>query len=216
MKLSNLLFMSLCVGTLLVQFFLNLGYQKPYQEHLAFAKNQGAKVTAFPSEDIKVVLARGLTFTVYGSQKQQGFTKDTREAGVSFAMKGDTLLITPNKGVPQNTYYKFYFRQIPTLVLDDAHANVIAKSQADWQVYVKKQGSLLVEQSSFENLNAVVSDTSSLHLRADAKINALTITLKDKSNLTDDGANLKTLKCGYVSDSAKINLSGKNIRAFVQ
>ena len=214
MKLSNLLFMSLCAGTLLVQFFLNLGYQKPYQDHLAFAKNQGAKVNAFPSENIKIVLARGLTFTVYGNQKQQGFTKNTREAGVSFAMKGDTLLITPNKGIPENSFYTLYFKQIPTLVLDDAHVNVIARNQEFWKVYVKKQGSLLVEDSSFENLNVSVSDTSSLHLRADAKINALTLTLKDKSNLTDDGATLKTLKCGYVSDSAKIFLSGHNFKGF--
>ena len=214
MKPSNILFLSLCVGTLLVQFFLNLGYQKPYQDHLAFAKNQAVVLNAFPSENIKVVLARGLRFTMYGNQKQQGFRQDVRPEGISFTMKGDTLLITAKSKSNRYDYFKAYFKQMPTLVLEDANVNAIAKSQENWQVYIKKNGGLMVEQSNFENLNAVVSDSSTLTLRADAKITTLAFTLKDKSNLTDDGATLKTLKCVYVSDSAKIFLSGHNFKGF--
>lgn len=216
MKLSNVLLLSLCVGTLLVQIFLNLGYQKPYEAHLAFVKNQSFKVNSFPSENIKVVLARGVRFTVHSTQKQQGFIQDVRPFGITFAMKGDTLLINAKNDGNKNDYFEVYFKQIPTLILQDANVNVVAKTQEYWQVFVEKRGSLLIEQSNFQNVSAVVSDSSLLTLRANVKINALQMTLRNKAILTDEGANLKMLQRLYVSDSARVNLSGRNLRIFRQ
>jgi hypothetical protein len=216
MKLSNILFLSFCAGTLLVQFFLNLGYKESYEEHLAFVKDQAFKVNAFPSENIKVVLARGVRFTIHSTQKQQGFKQDVRPAGISFAMHGDTLVITSKDG--ENKYEDFatYFKQIPTLVLQNTNVKIMAKNQGNWQAVVTEGSVLLIEQSKFENVNATVSDTSGLKLSANAQINTLAITLNDKSTLTDEGVALKAIQGIYVSEQAKVNLSGRNLRVFRQ
>lgn len=159
MKPSNILFILFCAGTLLVQLFTNLGYKKGYEEHLLFAKNQVFPINNFPIENIKVVVAKGVRFTLHLTKNQQGFKQDVRLEGITFRSQGDTLFITSKDGkYNERHYFETYFHIVPNLILLDANATIIAKSEGELNTRIEKNGQLLVEKSSFRKINAEVKD----------------------------------------------------------
>lgn len=214
MKPSTILFILFCVGTLVVQLLTNLGYRKGYEEHLLFVKNQVFPINDFPIENIKVVVATGVRFTLYSTANQQGFKQDVRPEGIRFTAKGDTLFISSKDGkYNERNYFETYFRSVPNLILLDANANIIAKNQAEFTVRIEKNGQLLVEQSSFRKITAEVKDSSTLIFNADAAVNVLEVTLKDNASLSDHDADITKIIPIYISDKASLSLSGKGIRA---
>lgn len=115
MKLSAILFVSVCIGTVPVQLFNNLGYKKGYEEHLLFVKNQTFSINSFPIENIKTVVANGVRFTLHTTQGQQGFKQDVRPEGITFRAKGDTLFITSKDGeYNERNHFETYFRTVST------------------------------------------------------------------------------------------------------
>lgn len=214
MKPSTILFILFCAGTLLVQLFTNLGYRKGYEEHLLFVKNQVFPINAFPLENIKVVVAKGVRFTLYLTKKQQGFKQDVRPEGITFKAQGDTLFISSKDGkYDELNYFETYFRSVPNLILLDANANIIAKSGEELNTRIEKNGQLLVEQSSFRKVNAEVKDSSTLIFNADATVDLLEVKLKDSASLSDHDANITKIVPIYISDKASLSLSGKGLRA---
>lgn len=215
MKPSNILFTFFCACTLLVQLFTNLGYRKGYEKHLLFVKNQVFPINAFPLENIKVVVAQGVRFTVNLTKNQQGFKQDVRLEGITFKAQGDTLFITSKDGkYNERHYFETYFHIVPSLVLLDANANIIAKSEGDLNTRIEKNGQLLVEQSHFRRINAEVKDSSTLIFNADAAVDLLEVTLKGSASLSDHDANITKIVPVYISEKASLSLSGKGLRAW--
>ncbi|MEI7586469.1 hypothetical protein [Runella sp.] len=214
MKPSTILFIIFCAGTLLVQLFTNLGYRKGYEEHLLFVKNHVFPINAFPLEHIKVVVAKGVRFTLYLTKNQQGFKQDVRPEGITFKAQGDTLFISSKDGkYNERNYFETYFRSVPNLILLDANANIVAKNQEELNTQIEKNGQLLVEKSSFKKIKAEVKDNSTLIFNADATVDLLEVTLKDSASLSDHEANITKIVPTYISDKASLSLSGKGIRA---
>jgi hypothetical protein len=214
MKPSTILFILFCAGTLVVQLFTNLGYRKGYEEHLLFVKNQVFPINDFPIENIKVVVATGVRFTLYSTANQQGFKQDVRPEGIRFTAKGDTLFISSKEGkYNERNYFETYFRSIPTLILVGANANIIAKNQTEFTASIEKNGQLLIEQSSFRKIYAEVKDSSTLIFNADAAVDVLEVKLKDSASLSDHDADITKIVPIYISDKASLSLSGKGLRA---
>ena len=215
MKTSTLLFVVLCVGTVLVQIFLNLGYRAPYEVHLSFLKNQNFPINSFPAENIKAVLAKGVRFTMYQTNKKQGFRQEVRALGISFTMQGGTLVIASKDGkYDEKNYFETYFFNIPVLILQNTNINIVAANAEMLQTNIAQNGMLLVQESSFKNIVATVADSSTLILNPDATVAQLNITLKDKAIFKDNGANIGRINPFIVSDNATITLSGHGFRAW--
>lgn len=214
MKLSNILFAIFCAGTLAVQVLVNLGFKKGYEEHLFFVKNQVFPINDFPLENIKVVIAKGVRFTLYLTKNQQGFKQDVRPEGITFKAQGDTLFISSKDGKHhERNYFETYFHDVPNLILLNANANIIANSEEELNTRIEKNSQLLVEQSSFRKINAEVKDKSTLSFKADATVDLLEVKLIDSASLSDHDANITKIIPIYISDKASLSLSGKGLRA---
>ncbi|RDB05677.1 hypothetical protein [Runella aurantiaca] len=214
MKLSNILFAIFCSGTLAVQVLVNLGFKKGYEEHLLFVKNQVFPINDFPLENIKVVIAKGVRFTLYLAKNQQGFKQDVRPEGVTFKAQGDTLFISSKDGkYHERNYFETYFHDIPNLILLNANANIIANTEEELNTRIEKNSQLLIEQSSFRKINAEVKDKSTLIFNADATVDLLEMKLNDSAVLRDNNAKITKIVPIYISDKASLSLSGKVLRA---
>jgi hypothetical protein len=214
MKPSTLLFIFFCTGTFFVQLFNNLGYRKGYKEHLLFVKNQVFPINAFPLKNIKVVIAKGVRFTLYLTEHQEGFKQDVRPDGITFKAQGDTLFISSKDGkYNRHSHFETYFYHIPDLILLDANANIIAKNQEELNSRVEKNSQLLIEKSHFRKINVEVKDNSILIFNADATVGLLEVKLKDSASLSDHDANITKIVPIYISNKASLSLSGKGLRA---
>ncbi|AEI47059.1 hypothetical protein [Runella slithyformis] len=214
MKLSTVLFVIFCAGTLLVQVLVNLGFKKGYQEHLLFVKNQVFPINDFPLENIKVVVAKGVRFTLYVTKSQQGFKQDVRSEGITFTAQGDTLFISSKEGkYNERNYFETYFHAVPTLILTNANANISVNTNEELNTRIEKNGQLLVQKSRFRKINAEVKDSSALVFDADAMVDVLEVKLKDSAALRDKNANINKIIPTYISDKASLSLSGKGLRA---
>lgn len=213
MKLSTVLFIVFCAGTLLVQVLVNLGFKKGYEEHLLFVKNQVFPINDFPLENIKVVIAKGVRFTLYVTPNQQGFKQDVRPEGITFKAQGDTLFISSKDGKHYDrNHFETYFHGVPTLILLNANANIIVNTEEELNTRIEKNSQLLIEQSSFRKINAEVRDKSTLSFKADATVDLLEVKLKDSASLSDHDANITKIIPIYISDKASLSLSGKALR----
>jgi hypothetical protein len=214
MKLSTVLFVIFCAGTLLVQVLVSLGFKKGYEEHLLFVKKQVFPINDFPLENIKVVVANGVRFTMYLTKSQQGFKQDVRPEGITFKAQGDTLFISSKEGqYNERNYFETYFHRVPTLILTNANANISVNTDEELNTRIEKNGKLLVQKSRFRKINAEVKDSSALVFNEDATVDLLEVNLKDSAALRDNNANISRIIPTYISDKASLSLSGKGLRA---
>ncbi|TAF94137.1 MAG: hypothetical protein EAZ14_12420 [Runella slithyformis] len=216
MKRSNILLTAVVFITISVQVLLVYGYKAAFLKEISYAKT--TEFGLFPKGNIKAVKVEGMRLMVYLGAQKPGYKHDYRRVGLSFSMNGDTLTVSKSDKTfdADAVFCSLYFNELPTLLLSDAHASVVASSKTYLDASVQQNSTLAFSNGSFVILNANVSDNSTLKLSTNTHIDNLTLQLNGKAILQDSGADIKKLQISKSTDSSEINLSGKALQTWLK